>query len=80
MRLQIRGLLPSFYFSWVKHNPKIKEKEQYERAKRLAQEVVDGKHKDASKGALYFNSLHKRPKGTVCTVRIGGHSFYKPIK
>ena len=65
-------------YSWTKHNPKIKEKEQYERAKRLAQEVVDGKHKDASKGALYFNSLHKRPKGTVCTVRIGGHSFYKP--
>lgn len=67
-------------FSWVKHNPKVKEKEQYERAKRLAQEAVDGKHRDTSRGALYFNSLHKRPKGTVCTVRIGGHSFYKPVK
>jgi len=69
---------PSQY-SWTKHNPKIKEKEQYERAKRLAQEVVDGKHKDVSRGALYFNSLHQRPKGTVCTTRIGGHSFYKPV-
>ena len=67
-------------FSWTKHNPKIKEKEQYERAKRLAQEAVDGKHRDTSRGALYFNSLHKRPKGTVCTVRIGNHSFYKPVK
>jgi len=67
-------------YSWVKHNPKVKEKEQYERAKRLSQEVVDGKHKDVSRGALYFNSLHKQPRGTVCTVRIGGHSFYKPIK
>ncbi len=67
-------------YSWVKHNPKVKEKEQYERAKRLAQEAVEGKHKDTSRGALYFNSLHKQPKGTVCTVRIGGHSFYKPIK
>ncbi len=66
-------------FSWVKHNPKVKEKEQYERAKRLAQEAVDGKHRDTSRGALYFNSLHKQPKGTVCTVRIGGHSFYKPL-
>ncbi len=66
--------------SWTKHNPKIKEKEQYERAKRLAQEVVDGKHKDVSGGAIYFNSLHRKPSGTVCTVRIGGHSFYKPIK
>ena len=64
--------------SWTKHNPKIKEKEQYERAKRLAQEVVDGKHKDVSGGAIYFNSLHNQPKGTVCTVSIGGHSFYKP--
>ena len=67
-------------YSWVKHNPKVKEKDQYERAKRLAQEAVDGKHRDTSRGALYFNSLHKQPKGTVCTVRIGGHSFYKPIK
>jgi spore germination cell wall hydrolase CwlJ-like protein len=66
-------------YSWAKHNPKIKEKDQYERAKRLAQEVVEGKHKDISKGALYFNSLHKQPKGTVCTVRVGGHSFYKPV-
>ena len=65
-------------FVWTKLNPKVKEKEQYERAKRLAQEAVDGKHRDTSRGALYFNSLHKRPKGTVCTVRIGGHSFYKP--
>lgn len=67
-------------YSWVKHNPKIKEKEQYERAKRLSQEVVGGKHKDNTQGALYFNSLHRKPSGTVCTVRIGGHSFYKPVK
>ena len=67
-------------YAWVKHSPKVKEKDQYERAKRLAQEAVEGKHRDTSRGALYFNSLHKRPKGTVCTVRIGGHSFYKPVK
>ena len=66
-------------FSWTKHNPKIKDKEQYERAKRLAQEVVDGKHKDNTRNALYFNSLHQQPRGTVCTTRIGGHSFYKPV-
>ncbi len=67
-------------YSWTKHNPKIKEQEQYERAKRLAYDVVNGKHHDISGKALFFNSLHKRPKGTVCTVRIGGHSFYKPVK
>lgn len=67
-------------YSWVKNNPKVKEKEQYERAERLAKEVVAGKHKDNTKGALFFNSLHHKPSGTVCTVRIGGHSFYKPVK
>lgn len=67
-------------YSWVKNNPKVKEKEQYERAERLAKEVVAGKHKDNTKGALFFNSLHRKPSGTVCTVRIGGHSFYKPVK
>lgn len=65
-------------YSWSKYNPPIKEPKQYERAKRLAYEVVNGKHHDISGKALFFNSLHKRPKGTVCTVRIGGHSFYKP--
>ena len=67
-------------YSWSKYNPPIKEPKQYERAKRLAYEVVNGKHHDISGKALYFNSLHKQPKGTVCTVRIGGHSFYKPVK
>ena len=67
-------------YSWTKYNPKVKEQEQYARAERLAKEVVDGKHKDNTQGALYFNSLHQKPSGTVCTVRIGGHSFYKPVK
>ena len=67
-------------YSWSKYNPPIKEHKQYERAKRLAYEVVNGKHHDISGKALFFNSLHKRPKGTVCTVRIGGYSFYKPVK
>ena len=67
-------------YSWTKYNPKVKEQEQYARAERLAKEVVDGKHKDNTQGALYFNSLHRKPSGTVCTVRIGGHSFYKPVK
>lgn len=69
---------PSQY-SWVKHKPKIKEPEQYSLAKQLAQEVLDGKHSDNTHRALYFNSLHIKPKGTICTVRIKGHSFYRPI-
>jgi len=66
-------------YSWAKYNPPIKEPKQYERAKRLAYEVVNGKHHDTSGKALFFNSLHKRPRGTICTTRIGGHSFYKPV-
>ena len=67
-------------YSWSKYNPPIKEPKQYERAKRLAYEVVNGKKHYISGKALYFNSLHKQPRGTVCTIRIGGHSFYKPVK
>ena len=66
-------------FSWYGKGKTIKEPEMYDKAKQLVHEVLEGKHKDWSRGALYFNSLHKQPKGTVCTVRIGGHSFYKPV-
>ena len=66
--------------SWTKHNPKIKEKEQYERAKRLAQEVVDGKHKDVSGGALYFVHVKINRnwlKKLTHTCTIGNHKFFK---
>ena len=67
-------------YSWTKHNPPIKEKDSYEEAKQLALEVIKGKHKDITKGSLYFNSNHSQPRGTICTIRIKNHSFYKPIK
>jgi len=67
-------------FEWYGKGKTIKEPEMYDKSKQLVHEVLEGKHKDWSRGALYFNSLHKQPKGTVCTVRIGGHSFYKPVK
>ena len=67
-------------FVWYGKGKVVKEPELYDKAKQLVHEVLEGKHRDTSKGALYFNSLHKQPKGTVCTVRIGGHSFYKPVK
>lgn len=65
-------------FSWYGKGKTIKEPEMYDKAKQLVHEVLDGKHKDFTRGSLYFNAHHKAPKGTVCTVRIGGHSFYKP--
>ena len=70
---------PSQY-SWTKQNPKIKEKKQYERAKRLAQEVIEGKHKDVSKGALYFVHIKTNRnwlKKLTYTCTIGNHKFFK---
>jgi len=67
-------------FVWGGKGKTIKEPEMYDKAKQLVHEVLGGKHKDVSRGALYFNAHHKAPKGTVCTVRIGGHSPNKPVK
>ena len=67
-------------YSWTKYNPKVKEQEQYARAERLAKEVVAGKHKDNTNGALYFvhvkinrNWLEK----LTYTCTIGNHKFFK---
>ena len=67
-------------FEWYGKGKTIKEPEMYDKAKQLVHEVLEGKHKDFTKGSIYFNAHHKQQKGTVCTVRIGGHSFYKPVK
>ena len=67
-------------FEWWGKGKTIKEPEMYDKAKQLVYEVLEGKHKDFTKGSLYFNAHHKAPKGTVCTIRIGNHSFYREVK
>lgn len=67
-------------FSWYGKGKTIKEPEMYDKAKQLVHEVLDGKHKDVTCGAIYFNAHHKSPKNSKFTVRIRGHSFYKPVK
>ena len=67
-------------FSWYGKGKTIKEPEMYDKAKQLVHEVLDGKHKDVTCGAIYFNAHHKSPKNSKFTVRIGNHSFYKPVK
>ena len=64
-------------FAWYGKGKTIKEPEMYDKAKQLVYEVLDGKHKDFTKGSIFFNAHHKAPKGTVCTIRIGNHSFFK---
>lgn len=67
-------------FEWWSKGKTIKEPKEYDKAKQLVHEVLGGKHKDVTCGAIYFNAHHKAPKNTKLTVRIGGHSFYKPVK
>lgn len=72
-------------FSWTaKRDHSIKDKESYTSIKETVHEVLQGKHKDVSNGALSFHATSiKKPKdfGDVkCTARIGGHIFYKPSK
>lgn len=67
-------------FEWYGKGKTIKEPEMYDKAKQLVHEVLEGKHKDFTRGSLYFNAHHKAPKGTMCTIRIGKHSFYREVK
>ena len=67
-------------FEWYGKGKTIKEPEMYDKAKQLVHEVLEGKHKDFTRGSIYFNAHHKAPKGTMCTIRIGNHSFYREVK
>ena len=67
-------------FEWYGKGKTIKEPEMYDKAKQLVHDVLEGKHKDFTRGSLYFNAHHKAPKGTMCTIRIGNHSFYREVK
>ena len=67
-------------FVWYGRGKTIKEPKEYDKAKELVYEVLEGKHKDFTRGSIYFNAHHKAPKGTMCTIRIGNHSFYREVK
>ena len=67
-------------FEWYGKGKTIKEPEMYDKAKQLVHDVIEGKHKDFTRGSIYFNAHHKAPKGTMCTIRIGNHSFYREVK
>jgi N-acetylmuramoyl-L-alanine amidase len=56
-------------FSWVGKKPMTLAKEK------LAREVLEGKHKNNVKGALFFTNLSVRFKKKVLYL-IGNHRFY----
>lgn len=67
-------------FVWYGKGKTVKEPEMYDKAKQLVHEVLDGKHRDFTRGSIYFNAHHIAPKGTVCAIKIGNHSFYREVK
>lgn len=65
-----------YQFSWVTpttnfHAPKIPKE-----TLKLAMEILNGKYKDYSQGALYFHNDTVAPFNRKPTVKIGNHSFY----
>lgn len=62
-------------FSWAcKRNTRIAHPHLWEDALIIAAEVIDGRHRDYSRGAIYFNNVPFRNKRL--TARIGNHYFY----
>lgn len=54
--------------------------DSWERAKKIAQDVLAKKHKDVTKGASHYHERHVKPKWTkkmVQVAQIGHHIFYR---
>ena len=67
-------------FEWYGKGKTIKEPEMYNKAKQLVYEVLEGKHKDTSRGALYFVHVKTNKnllKKLTYTCTIGNHKFFK---
>lgn len=68
-------------FSWVRDNrPNISNGYYWQRASKIAREVLDRQHADESQGAHYFYSHHINPPKWArrgMTVKIGSHVFIR---
>ena len=67
-------------FEWWGKGKTIKEPEMYDKAKQLVYEVLEGKHKDFTRGALYFVHVKTNTnwlKKSTHTCTIGNHKFFK---
>ena len=67
-------------FAWYGKGKTIKELEMYDKAKQLVHEVLDGKHNDFTRGALYFVHVKTNTnwlKKSTHTCTIGNHKFFK---
>lgn len=70
-------VLQPFQFSWVKQIPKWYKTKVPEETILLASNIIQGKYKDESRGALYFHAKEAEPFERREVLRIGNHVFYR---
>ena len=67
-------------FSWYGKGKVVKDHKTYKEIEVLVREVVSGKHRDVTRGSVFFHSTKVKPawcKKMTKTVKIGDHVFYK---
>ena len=69
-----------FQFSWRGKGKVVKDHKTYKEVEILVKEVIDGKHKDFTRGSTHFHTTKVKPswcKKMTKTVKIKDHIFYK---
>ena len=67
-------------FSWIGKGKVVKDHKTYKEVEVLVKEVVEGKHKDITRGSTHFHTTKVKPswcKKMTKTVKIKDHVFYK---
>lgn len=67
-------------FSWYGKGKVVKDHKTYKEVEVLVKEVVDGKHKDITRGSTHFHTTKVKPSWCnkmTKTVKIKDHIFYK---
>ena len=67
-------------FSWIGKGKVVKDHKTYKEVEVLVKEVLDGKHKDITRGSTHFHTTKVKPswcKKMTKTVKIKDHVFYK---
>ena len=67
-------------FSWYGKGKVVKDHKTYKEVEVLVKEVVDGKHKDITRGSTHFHTTKVNPSWCnkmTKTVKIKDHVFYK---
>lgn len=67
-------------FSWIGKGKVVKDHKTYKEVEVLVKEVIDGKHKDFTRGSTHFHTTKVRPSWCnkmTKTIKIKDHVFYK---